>query len=99
MATSSAGLLANMHQNLVAQPSNGDVTSDGIPAVHSGIDRRFVLDLTSPQALQQSQQLLHASIAASRMPATAQGGGYRRGSTTPGILQPLYTVMVETDGS
>jgi len=96
MTTSTAGLLANMHQNLVAQPSTAESTSDSIQAIHWGSH--------SNPAGNQPLQLPHAlpSATSGSSPTTSGmsaantwNSGYGNGSITQSPQRPLFTVTVE----
>ena len=98
MTTSTAGLLANMHQNLLTQPSNGDPTNETIQAVHWDPNSSPAFD----QPLHVSQQRLNAPFVISSAPfsgvsaAHSNNVGYTHRAGSPGSPRPLFTVMVET---
>ncbi len=101
MTTSTAGLLANMHQNLLTQPSNGDPTTETIQAVHWDPNSSPAFD----QPLHVSQQQPNAPFVVSPAPfssvsaAHRNNAGYTHRVASPGSPQPLFTATVETDCS
>jgi len=101
MTTSTAGLLENLHQNLLTQPSNGDPTNETIQAVHWDPNSSPAFD----QPLHVSQQQQNAPFVVSSAPfsgesaAHSNNAGYTHRADMPGSPRPLFTVMVETDCS
>ncbi|DBA71447.1 TPA: hypothetical protein ACH3X2_011245 [Trebouxia sp. C0005] len=67
MTTSTAGLLANMHQNLLTQPINADPTTETIQAVHWDPNSSPTFD----QPLHVSQQQPNAPFVVSSAPVSS----------------------------